>query len=196
VHSPEHPTDGAVAVQLALQRAWQLAWHSPVQLTLPLCDVQALEQFPSHDALQSAVQSKLPGFAVQVPEQVALHVPSQLGRVAVQPPEQLASSCALQATCTFGAEHATSHDALAFTVHEAFPSTTAPPQSSKMLLAQAARAEWAANVIAAPATRARNEDQRTMMSLPGIEVIPVRRSRSTFLQVASDFATATYSHTG
>jgi hypothetical protein len=37
----------------------------------------------------------------------------------------------LHATCTFGAEQATSHDALASTVQLALPSTTAPPQSSK-----------------------------------------------------------------
>jgi hypothetical protein len=112
-----------------------------MQLVLPPCDEHAPVQLPSHEAPQSAVQLKLPGFAVHVPEQVALQVVSQLGSVAVHPPVQLASSCALQATWTFGAEHATSQDALAFTVHWAFPSTTAPPQSSKTLLAQAALAE-------------------------------------------------------
>jgi hypothetical protein len=87
------------------------------------------------------VQLKLPGFAVQVPEQAALQLPSQVGSVAVQPPEQLASSCALHAIWTLGAEQAMSQDALAFTVQLALPSTTAPPQSSKMLLAHAALAE-------------------------------------------------------
>ena len=143
-----------------------------MQLELPLIDEQVPEQLLSQELSQSALQLKLPGFSEQVPMQLLSQLPEQLGSVAVQPPEQLASSCALHATWRFGGEHWTSHDALASTVQLALPSTTAPPQSSKMFPAHAARAELAANVSVAPATRARSEDQRNIRDLLRLICIP------------------------
>jgi hypothetical protein len=134
-----------------------------VQVVMSLDDEHALVQSLSHEPWQLALQSKLPGLVVHEVLQVPSQLPWQLGRVRLHPLEEhVASTWALQAIWRFGGEHWMSHDALASTVQLALPSTTAPPQSSKMLLAHAARAVLAANVSVAPATRARSEDQRNM----------------------------------
>ena len=115
-----------------LQRAAQLALHCPVQVVMSPDDAHAPEQLPWHVALQSVLQSYVPGFTVHLAEQPPSQLAWQLGSVAVHPPEQLASSCASHATCTLGAEQARSHEPLTSAVHDSFPSNTAPPQSEKM----------------------------------------------------------------
>jgi hypothetical protein len=93
-------------VQLALQRASHIAlggvplhWalHSPLQLALQFaaqvvlspCVAQYESQFPPHLPVQSAEQSKLPGFAVQPPVHEASQSALQLGSVAVHIAESL-----------------------------------------------------------------------------------------------------------
>jgi hypothetical protein len=102
------------------------------------------------------LQSKVPGLAVHLPAQPPSQLAWQLGSVALQLPEQLASSCALQASWTFGGAQATSHEALTSAVQVSLPSKTAPPQSEKM----SARADLAVNATAPPAIRARSKENR------------------------------------
>jgi len=116
----------------------------------------APEQLPSQVALQSVLQSKLPGLAEHLAAQPPWQLVSQLGSVAVHPPAQVASSWALHATCKFGGAQATSHEPLTSAVHFSLPLKTAPPQSEKM----SARADPAESTTIAPATRARSEDER------------------------------------
>ena len=115
-------------------------------------------QLPWHVALQSVLQSKVPGVAVHLPEQPPSQLVWQLGSVAVHPPEQLASSCASHAICTFGGAQAMSHEALTSAVHVSLPSKTVPPQSEKM----SARARPATSRTAAPAISARSEEARRL----------------------------------
>lgn len=185
MHDALQLVEGGVPLQPALQRASQLAWHWPVHVVMSLEDAQALEQLPSHVALQSASQLKLPGLEEHMPAQVPSQLLVQLGSVAVHPPEQLASSWASHAICRFGGEQAMSHDAVASTVHDSLPLKTAPPQSAKM----SARAEPAANVTIAPATTATREDQLSIGNTSSVETIPDGRARGGFLQgVASQRA--------
>ena len=93
--------------------------------------------------------------------QVAVQLPSQLGSVAVHPPVQPASSIAEQETERLGGVHWAEQDAMASTVQVSFPSTTAPPHADS----RSARADPAASVTIAPATKARREDQRNMRNL-------------------------------
>jgi hypothetical protein len=93
-------------------------------------DVHAPEQLFWHVALQSVLQSKLPGLAEHLAEHPPSQLASQLGSVAVHMALwQLASSCASHASCKFGGWHWTSHPALASAVHVSLPLKTAPPQS-------------------------------------------------------------------
>jgi hypothetical protein len=142
-----------------LQRAAQLALHCPVQVVVSPDEPQAPEQLPWHVALQSVLQSYVPGFTVHLAEQPPWQLAWQLGSMAVHPPEQLASSCASHATCTLGAEQARSHDPVTSALHVSFPLKTAPPQSEKM----SARADPAANKTVTPAstaTKPRSEEER------------------------------------
>jgi hypothetical protein len=152
---------GGVPEHWVLHRAPQLAWHWDIQVVMSPDDEQAPEQLPWQVPVQSALQLKLPGLAEHLPEQPPSQEAEHMGNMTVQPPEQLASSCAEHANCTFETEHATSHDALASTVQVSFPSKTAPPQSDKI----SARAAPAANVTMAPNATARSEDQRNMEDL-------------------------------
>ena len=106
--------------------------------------------------LQSVLQSKLPGFAMHLPEQPPWQLAWQLGSVALHPPLQLASSWASHASCNFGGWQATSHEPLTSAVHVSLPLNTAPPQSEKM----SARADPGAKRTLAPAKRARSEEER------------------------------------
>ncbi len=137
-----------------LHRAAQLAWHCPAQVVPPsLEDAHAPEQLPWHVALQSVLQSKVPAFAEHLPEQPPWQEVSQLGAVTLHPPAQVASSCASQASCTFGGAQAMSHEPVTSAVHVSLPLKTVPPQSEKM----SARAGPAANTTVAAATKARSE---------------------------------------
>src|SRR3974390_2498177 len=62
-HSPMQSALGGVPEHSVLQRAAQLAWHWPVQVVWSEADEHAPEQLPSHVALQSVLQLKLPGLA-------------------------------------------------------------------------------------------------------------------------------------
>ncbi len=121
--------------------------------------VQEPEQF----ALQLVLQSASPGVDEQFPMQLPEQLPVQLAVTEpVQPPEQLASRLASHATWRLGGEQAALHPPLTSAVHDALPSMTVFPQSSKAFPVHWARAELAASVTVAPATRARSEDQRIM----------------------------------
>ena len=153
--------------QLALHRPLQLplhsAWHVPIQSApasvVAHCPMHELEQSPSQVPEQSALQLKLPGLqlAIQLPSQLTW----QLGSVALQPPLHIPSNSAEHASSRLESEHWTSQEALAITVHDSLPLNTAPPQSDRM----SARADPAASVTTAPATKARREDQRNMRNL-------------------------------
>jgi hypothetical protein len=106
--------------------------------------------------LQSVLQSKVPGVAEHLPEQLPSQLAWQLGSVAVHPPEQEASSCASQANCNFGGWQATSHVSMTSTVHISWPSKMAPPQSEAM----SARADPETSRAIAPAITARSEEER------------------------------------
>jgi hypothetical protein len=160
-HAAEHDAMGGVPMQLALQWAPQEPLHSAMQLASPLIEEHWLEHCPSQEAEQLPSQLKLPGLPEQLPMQLPMQLPSQLGSVAVQPPMQPASSIAEHETARFGGVHWASQDAEASTVHVSFPSTTAPPQAES----KSARADPAASVTTAPATKARREDQRNMRNL-------------------------------
>jgi hypothetical protein len=75
------------------------------------------------------LQSKLPGLVVHLPAQLPWQVVWQVGSVALHWPEQVASSCASHASCTFGGAQAMSHEPVTSAVHVSFPLKTAPPQS-------------------------------------------------------------------
>jgi hypothetical protein len=177
LHWAEQVAVGGRTLQLALQRAEQLALHCPMHVSMSLEPVQEPEQEPVQLALQLVLQSISPGVPVQPPLQPAVQLPVQLAEAdTLQPPEQLASRLASHATWRLGGEHAALHPPLIIAVHDSLPLKTAPPQSLKM----SARAELAANVSVAPATRARSEDQRNMRDLRGSNVSLMRRVRSRF----------------
>jgi hypothetical protein len=159
MHSAEQVAIGGTTLQLVSHRAEQLALHCPMQVVMLPEDMHELVQSPVQLALQSVLHSASPGVAVQLAMQAVLQLPVQLAETeAMQLPVQPTSRFASHATCRLGGEHAASHPPLTMAVHDSLPLKTAPPQSEKM----SARAEPAANVTIAPATRARSEDQRTM----------------------------------
>jgi hypothetical protein len=98
-HFASQLADGAVAMQLALQRVLQLAWQDVMHSDMFESLAHSLVQPPSQLPVQSALQSNDPGSAVQPPMQVASQEPLQpTSTSALHPPVHDSSSDAEQAS--------------------------------------------------------------------------------------------------
>jgi hypothetical protein len=185
-HFASHDADGGVPVHCALQRVPQLAlhWaeHWPMQsamLPLPMhWPVHVPEQLPSQSVSHDPWQLKLPGLAEHDPVQLPMQLPvHDADALPVQPPMQLASSCAEHATSKLTGVHCAVHPPFVSTEQLMLPADSTAPPHAERTSALALPANKTPTAASAAAT---SEDQRTMDDLPRTGLSMMRRAASTF----------------
>jgi hypothetical protein len=132
VHPAVQVAVGGVPLQLAWQRAPQLAWHDAVHSDMLLSDAHWPVQLPWQSAEQEPSQSNMPGWAMQL----AMHPPEQLASqfaltMPVHPPVQFASRSAEHWSWKLGGVHIAMHPPEVTSMHCSLPAKSKLPHPSR-----------------------------------------------------------------